>query len=350
MKGNINMNSQKIQKEHIRLPNTNSKSHSSENRKEPKEYNKPLEQNIVGSNCKFDIEILCSPAQRISGDPGGPQPLAEDVVGIKFIPPNFLMGFVADGAPGTILKINTNKENENSLNGETIDKQLIIFGSREMAKLIGKKVFFKCALDMINDKNGIGEEWKENFTNKFKEYLEKESRKTFEPFLEDIPPEKFTLGPNDERFIQFQVSFVGFLLDLNSSKLFLFMPGDTKACIGIRAEKHENAKYSPVNIANPIFLKIIKTSHKNLEAGIIEEPSPIFRPMINNPTIKIEKNVSGIMLMSDGVINNKIFKEKCTNSNSFYELCNSLKELDFRSADDKALLIVSLEENYENNK
>ena len=251
------------------------------------------------------IEIFVAPSIRHCGNPNEPQPLAEDMAGVISLPSGYLVGYVADGAPGPQVED--------------------YISSRIHTRTLGRDVFLEWAAETLkrgklpdpSDKAHFKEEITQTMERRLREILKQNFWKSLERRWEDLP------NFGGRRGLQWQVSFTGIVLNVRTRILHLFQMGDTAACVGTK---------SGVEVTNgqPIFTKLF-----------LEEEDIDFE-FTFDPVIMIFKDVQGVAIMSDGVYGKYDTLTRLSHAKSFKELIDLLPKISIPSADDKALLIVSL--------
>ena len=254
----------------------------------------------------LQVELLAAPSVRYCGDPNAPQPLAEDVTGTLTIPPHYFLGYVSDGAPGP-----------------TVEGYI---SSRTHARVLGRNVFLEWAKQALRKGSLCGPGEEERFKREIAQRMEMKLRENLgQGFknmlrrrLEDLP--RYGEHPG----LRWQASFTGIVFDVNTRTLHVFQIGDTLAVVGLRSGRIETVSGDP-----------FETRLLWVEGGIRFEFNL-------SPLIKQFEDVQGVAVMSDGVYGTKRNLSILSSYKRFEEIVQHLRTMPIPSADDKALLIVSL--------
>ena len=254
------------------------------------------------------IEILAAAATRHGGDPREAQPLAEDVTGIHFREP-YLIGYVVDGAKGPHLHLRDRHRH---------------FTSRIHARVLGES-FIEWSTQFVLEGGNIFDLSEQEFKQGFISFLEKNISQEIKPFRRNL-----------QHDLHWQASFSGFILDLAERTLHLYQMGDTAVCVFSASGVSQT-----ISGDKPIYTILQWNRHNesySLEFSL-------------NPDIRHIKNIRGFIVASDGVFDNKIHHlEALCRNYDLSDFARRVKGWAAASADDKTLMIVSLEQSTEHRR
>lgn len=296
----------------------------------------------------FEVQMFASPG--IRKDERDEQELGEDATGFV-VKNNYVVLWVADGAPGTNIRT-----------GANIKLEGLNFNSRVLAKYLGSSFETVALKDEIPENIALKDETSENITLKdethenvalkdemsitsskeyfyeiFYEEFKCELQRELSNYLEllckrlkqnkeSIPCEllvKRTIG--EEIFYEFELSgtFVGVILDIEKKACYTMSIGDSVAVVNDKVITDQSNRVFAVWRVKESF------------------DSSTIKVITKKPNFEIIHDVNSIILMSDGVIDYNEIVQKLGNRDADV-IWNELKFMNNKTDDDKTAVFFMI--------